>query len=103
MNLDRIQQQSKSKSQLGMAVLMWTVLVKRRLSLEELEHALAVNDGDTYLDMENIPSEKTILQSCLGMVVVEHETTTVRLMHYSLQEYFDISQYFPTGHCTYAC
>ena len=73
---------------LGMKVLMWVHFARRPLELAELQHALAVEEGDTELDLDNIPSEEALLDCCLGLVVVDKETMTVRFMHYTLAEYF---------------
>ena len=95
----RIKEQPKSRMQLGMSTLMWCLLAKRLLTVKELQHALAVKVRDTVWDEDDIPTETTFLNACLGLVVVDEETTTVRLVHYSLQEYLQKHQehYFPCG------
>ncbi|KAF8421790.1 hypothetical protein EV426DRAFT_188841 [Tirmania nivea] len=81
-------QQSRSHAELGMKVLLWLHLAYRPLKLEELQHALAVEKDDVQFEADNIPSQKTILDCCLGLVLIDEETMTVRFMHYSLEEYF---------------
>jgi len=39
------------------------------------------------LDLENVPTLRTILASCLGLVVAEASSSTVRLVHFTLQEH----------------
>jgi len=39
------------------------------------------------LDPENVPALRTVLASCLGLVTVEGSSSTVRLVHFTLQEY----------------
>src|SRR4029077_18249979 len=60
---------------------------------------LAVNTDNTEFDVVNIPSQEVLLDYCLGLVVVDKETLTVRFVHYTLEEYF--RQYgteeFPNG------
>jgi hypothetical protein len=70
-----------------MNVLKWAFLAERLLLLEELRHALAVRVDDTQLDWENFPSEKSILNVCLGLIAVDQGTHTVQLVRSSLQEY----------------
>ena len=91
---------------LGIRVLMWLHLAKRPLKLNELQHALAVElepgkSGHYELDKDKIPSRKRLLDCCLGLVIVDDETMTVRLTHYTLEEYFKRSnhsnEYFPNG------
>ena len=38
--------------------------------------------------MENLPSIKTILSVCIGLIVVDHQNNTVRLVHLTAQEFF---------------
>jgi ankyrin repeat protein len=71
----------------AMSVLKWTYLTRRPLSLDELRHALAVNSTDTSLDRNNLISEKSLLNCCLGLIVIDGGTSTVRLVHPLLQEY----------------
>jgi len=94
----RMKEQPKSRMELGMSTIMWWLLAKRLL-VKELQHALAVKARDTVWDEEDIPTATVFLSACLGLVVVDKETTTVRLVHYSLQEYLQKNQeyYFPCG------
>jgi hypothetical protein len=68
--------------------LPWT-LGQRQLRVVELQHALAIKPGDTTFDTEGITSEKSLVEYCLGLVVVEAETSTIRLTHFTLQEYLE--------------
>ena len=85
--VERIKEQGGEKSRLGMATLMWVSHSERLLQLDELFHALAVKIGSTDLDPERIPSVETLLNCCLGLVVVDRGASTVRLIHFTLQEY----------------
>ena len=97
-------QTSSSMSGLGMRVLVWLHLAKRPLKLEEIQHALAVERGDIKFDVEAIPAKKRLLDCCLGLVIVDEETSTIRLVHYTLEEYFRVhsSTVFPYGYSTAA-
>ena len=66
---------------------MWVSNAERPLRIDELRHALAVEIGATDFDLENVPPQDTVLGSCLGLAVVDKETSQVRLIHYTLQEY----------------
>ena len=85
--LKRIQRQPQSKSQLATDVLMWASCSKRPLSLHELPHALAVKSGMKSLDTRRLRPIKTLIDVCGGLVVVEEESNTFRLIHYTLQEF----------------
>ena len=85
--LGRIKGQGGEKARLGMAALMWISHAERPLKVHELRHALAVEIGSLNLNIDNVPSIGTLLASCQGLVVVEKEASTVRLIHFTLQEY----------------
>ena len=87
------------QADLGFQVLMWLHFARRPLNLKELQHALAIEKGDTEFDADNIPSRRAILGCCLGLVIVDDETLTVRFVHYTLEEYFrgNFQTEFPNG------
>jgi len=85
--LGRIKEQDGEKTRLGVAALMWISHSERLLQLDELSHALAVEIGSTDFNPKNIPSVEELVSSCLGLVVVDRGALTVRLIHYTLQEY----------------
>ena len=85
--LARIEAQKGSKAKLAMDALMWLSHSERPLNANELCHALGVEIGSPDLDSQNIPAIETLLGCSLGLVTVEASTYTVRLVHYSLQEY----------------
>ena len=85
--LGRITGQGGEKARLGMAALMWISHAERPFKADELCHALAVEIGSPNLNADNIPSIGTLLACCQGLIVVEKEASTVRLIHFTLQEY----------------
>ena len=96
--LSRIQEQPRSWSKLGMEVLMWVSHAERPLHVNELCHALGV-EGSPDLDIENIPAIETLLACTMGLVMVEKSSSTVRLVHYTLQEYLsNNTNLFPNPH-----
>jgi hypothetical protein len=56
---------------------------------------------DKTLDWDNIPSEKPLVDCCLGLVIVD-ETSTVQLVHRLLHDYLaklhENGEVFPNGH-----
>ncbi|KAI5800666.1 hypothetical protein FPQ18DRAFT_301284 [Pyronema domesticum] len=101
--IGRICSQSSTKSNQGMEVLKWTYLAKRPLTVIELRHTLAVSSSPTdSLDLDSLPFGETLTTSCYGLVVIDKETSTVRLVHKSLQDFLksqnDSKQFFQTGH-----
>ena len=85
--LSRLKAQKGYKSVLGLKVLMWVLYSERPLRVEELRHALGVEIGSADLDPENVPALRTLVASCLGLITVEASSSTVRLVHFTLQEY----------------
>ena len=83
----RIKAQDGDKSRLGMAALMWISHAERPLQADELCYALAVELGSTDFNSGNVPSMSTLVGCCQGLIAVDKEASTVRLIHFTLQEY----------------
>jgi hypothetical protein len=84
----RISQQNPSRAKLAERVLGWVSFARRPLLIDELRHGLAVENDTSEMDVENLPSIKTILSVCIGLVVVDHQNDTVRLIHLTAREFF---------------
>ena len=89
--LDRIRQQDRGKSKLGITVLMWGSRCERPLNWEELSHALGVGLVEKEFTIDNVPSVRTVLGCTLGLVVIDENSSTVRLLHFTLQDYLGAS------------
>ena len=101
--LGRIKRQGGEKARLGMAALMWILHSERPLKTDELCHALSVEIGSPHLNSDNVPSIRTLLSCCQGLVTVDKEASIVRLIHYTLQEYLRAHPgLFSTVHSTMA-
>ena len=85
--LDRIKGQGGEKSRIGMAALMWISYSERPLKVDESCHALAVEIGSPNLNTDNVPSIRTVLTCCQGLVSVYKEASTVGLIHFTVQEH----------------
>ena len=85
--IERIKTQAGDKLRLGMAALMWVSHAERPLQADELCYALAVKLGSTDFNAGNIPSISTLVSCCQGLITVDKEASTVRLIHFTLQEY----------------
>ena len=101
--LDRIKRQGEEKSRLGVATLMWVSHSERPLKANDLCHALAVEIGSPNLDTDNVPSIGTLIACCQGLIVVDKEASTVRLIHFTLPEYLRAHpELFSAAHSTIA-
>ena len=85
--IERIKAQGGGKSWLGMEALMWVSHAERPLREDELCHALAVELSSTYFNAENVPSMSTLVSCCQGLITLDKKASTVRLIHFTLQEY----------------
>jgi ankyrin repeat protein len=64
-------------------------LAERPLTIDELRHALSIRPADDCFDEDGIPTLKSILDSCLGLVTVDECTSSLRLVHKSLQDFLE--------------
>ncbi|KAJ5422843.1 hypothetical protein N7445_010951 [Penicillium cf. griseofulvum] len=87
--MSRIQGQLGEQTDLAMQTLSWLACAARPLTSLELQHALAIEDGESSIDEENIPEVEDILAVCAGLVTVENESGIIRLVHYTTQEYLE--------------
>ncbi|OBT62890.1 hypothetical protein VE03_07604 [Pseudogymnoascus sp. 23342-1-I1] len=86
--IKRIERQPPRRSERAKTVLSWITYAERQLTTTELCHALAVEEGDSELDEDNIPDIEDITSICAGLVEVDKESNVIRLVHYTTQEYF---------------
>ena len=92
--LERIQKQAGNDGALGMRVLSWITHARRPFSVDELRYGLAVECSDNGEDLEefdedNLLSPGSLVDVCAGLVIIDSNSRTVRLVHYTTQEYFD--------------
>ena len=97
--MERIRGQVKDQEELAKQVLSWITCAKRPLTTSELQHALAVEVGESALDEENLPQIEDMVSVCAGLVAVDKESNIIRLAHYTTQEYFERThnQWFPNA------
>jgi len=96
--LDRIREQKGYREKLGISALMWIPCSKRPLKAEELCNALAVETGTLDFNAENVPTTRTLMSCTLGLVTIDEQGSTVRLVHFTLQEYIAANNLFVTPH-----
>jgi len=85
--IGRIKSQEGDRARLGMAALMWISHSERPLNTDEICHALAVEIGSTGINVNNIPSIRTVLSCCQGLAAVNDGSSTIRLIHFTLKQY----------------
>lgn len=95
----RIKAQNPDDAELATKVIYWVFHAFRPLTIAEMQHALAVEPGDNTLDDDNIPNEEVLVSVCAGIVLVQQESDTIGLAHYTTQEYFERrgAEHFPSA------
>jgi len=78
--MERIERQDEGRKEIAKRVLSWITYAIRPLSVDELQHALAVDDDATEMDPEAIIDDEILVSVCAGLVVVDNKRGTVRLV-----------------------
>ncbi|KAL6713765.1 hypothetical protein ACLMJK_008257 [Lecanora helva] len=92
--LARIQKQPGEDGELGMRIIAWITHARRPLTVDELCHGLAVEcdcveEDSKTLDPDNILPFESLTDVCAGLIVIDPQSQIVRLVHYTVQEFFD--------------
>lgn len=100
--MQRIQDQESDHKRIALKTLAWLTYAIRSMSLKELQHALAIEPGDTELDDDSVMDGHSITSLCAGLVTVDQGTNMVNLVHHSTKTYFEENQekYFPNFHAS---
>lgn len=111
-NIGRILREPPNRKHVAVRSLMWITHARRPLNIDELRHALATRLEDKDLDGDNLIPARSIIECCSGLVVLDDESSTFRLVHSTLQEYlislktnlFPSADNYMTSVClTYLC
>jgi len=97
--MKRIQGQECRRFKRAEQVLSWISHAVRQLTVKEVQYALAVEPDDTDMDEEALPDEDLLVSACAGLVTIEQESNIIRLVHYTVQQYFERTRMhlFPTA------
>lgn len=72
---------------LARKTLSWITYAERLLTVTELQHALGIQYGASGFNEDTLYDIDGIVSACAGLVTVENSQQTVRLVHYSTQEF----------------
>lgn len=103
--LVRICHQPPELREIALSTLMWLSCARRPLLISELQHAVATRFNEAQIDPdEDCPPSEIIVESCFGLVTIGHDESTIRLCHFSLQEYLERQRenLFPQAQTTIA-
>ena len=71
--------------------------------MDEICHAIAIRVGSNNLNRDDIPAISTLLACCQGLVTMDTGASTVRFIHFTLQEYLCTHpELFTRAHATMA-
>jgi ankyrin repeat protein len=87
--MERIESQGSECKQLAIRILYWIFYALRPLTVQELQHALAVEPETSELDEGDIPDKELLTSLCAGLVVTDQKSNIIRFAHYTAQEYFE--------------
>ena len=87
--IQRIDGQLAEDRSLARRALSWIRYAQRPLTTKELCHALAIEPGDNALNNDNVYDVEVVISVCAGLVTVDKESSIIRLVHYTTQEYFE--------------
>ena len=97
--VEQIKEQGGNKLRLGIGALMWITHAERPLGPVGLCHTLAIELDSTDFNPGNVPSITTLVGCCQGLITVDQEGSTVRLIHFTLREYLSVHHHtFGTPH-----
>lgn len=88
--MERIAEQNTDDANLASRILSWLTYSVRPLRVHELQHALLHDPRqgiDDILDFDSLVDKEVLLSVCAGLVTLEEETSLVRFIDYTTQEY----------------
>ena len=85
--MDRISTQDPDDVALAYRILSWLSYSPQPMTVEELQHALAIEPDTESFDFDMIIDESLLVSVCGGLVTIELESRVIRLVHFTAQEY----------------
>ncbi|KAK6336859.1 hypothetical protein TWF718_009648 [Orbilia javanica] len=97
--MERINENAETVD-IAFQVLSWITCASRPLTKAELQHAIAVEPDEPEINKKNISEVEDLVSVCEGLITIDEESNVVRLIHYTVQEYFERNwqQWFPNSH-----
>ncbi|KAJ0368258.1 hypothetical protein COL26b_010908 [Colletotrichum chrysophilum] len=96
--LERIRTQAEEDVELAETIILWILCARRPLDVHELQHMYAIhlltrdegpNAEAILLEDDDLPPEDIITGVCGSLIVVDSTSKTVRLVHYTAQDYLN--------------
>ncbi|KAJ7576471.1 ankyrin repeat-containing domain protein [Mycena floridula] len=89
----RIMAQGEDDANLACQIFLWLTYAKEQLTVQELQHALAISPGMTEINPDAITDIDILMSVCAGLVIIEEDHWNdqfPRFVHYTTQEYFTL-------------
>lgn len=83
----RIESQGESDAYSVKRAISFIFCARRPLTVDELCHALAVDEGDTELYDDALPAQDILVGASAGLIRVDRKSKVIGLAHHTLQEY----------------
>jgi len=89
--MERIDRQAGDQRTMALTALMWITYARKRFTVDELLHLIALGLDPDITDIENddLTDIDLLLSSCAGLVTLNHEDRIIRLVHYTTQDYLE--------------
>jgi ankyrin repeat protein len=89
-SVSRITAQSNLENvALARTALMWLTFTREPLQTMALQHALTVKDDTLDIGEGDLPNVQMLVSLCMGLVAIEQESGTIRLVHETTQQYLE--------------
>ncbi|KAF7535505.1 hypothetical protein G7054_g5357 [Neopestalotiopsis clavispora] len=102
-DLERIQAQSPGRRSLAFKLIAWVTHSQRRLKVDELLHALAIEDDEDDFDEDNVPTLAFALRTCVGLVIQGPSDNYIGMVHTTAYEFFQARTEFTNSDIANAC
>jgi hypothetical protein len=84
--LDRLSKQDQERQRLSKHALLWVCNSSRPMDMTEFQHAIASLEEDAVYGKQDLETERSIISSCLGLLVHHKTNQAVELVHASAKE-----------------
>ncbi|KAK6984966.1 hypothetical protein R3P38DRAFT_3450977, partial [Favolaschia claudopus] len=98
--LSRIKCLCDTQKEIARSALVWVAYAKKPLTAMELCEAIAIEPATTILNKDKITRIQNIIHLCTGLIILDEQSSLVRLVHFTAQDYLDKvqQQEFPFAH-----
>lgn len=86
--MNRIRSRPEPRRDRAKSTLGWVAYAQRPLSLQELQHALAISQHSRSVEDKHLRQESEIISDCCGLLVKDSDNM-VQYVHYSAKDYFN--------------